>query len=230
MSELKLVIFDCDGTLVDSQGVIHAAMTRTFTDAGLEAPALEAVRRIIGLHLIEAIGRLAPGRSRTELEALERSYKEHFLALRQSPDYFEPLFDGVKDVLQGLDGAGYLIGMATGKSRRGVEAVLTSHGLKEYFAVTKSADDGPGKPHPQILEDALAETGVRPENAVILGDTSFDILLGKNAGVTPVGVSWGYHPVEELRASGAAAVLDSLYEVPGWLVRHWNGDGGSGAQ
>lgn len=219
---LRFAVFDCDGTLVDSQYVIAQTMNRTFEDFGLAALEREQIRRIIGLHLPEAIAELvgeAP--SGTSFDEMAEAYKRHFFQLRESGDFFEPLFDHVESVLKVLAEDNVVLGVATGKSRRGLEYVLEKHGLRGLFSCLKTSDDGPGKPHPQILVGAMAEVGARPEGTVVLGDTTFDILLAKNAGAGALGVDWGYHEGDELMAAGAAKLIGSFADVPEALKELW---------
>ncbi len=221
MTAPKFIVFDCDGTLVDSEYIIAEAMRRGFTAHGFEPIPREAVRRVVGLHLREAVATLAPHLSAAECDAVTESYKQAFYALRTEEDQREPLFDGVLPVLSTLRAAGHSIGLATGKSRRGVDAVFKLHGLAEYFDVVKTADDGPGKPHPQILEDAMAKVGATPADSVVIGDTTFDMELAANARAHAIGVHWGYHEGHELTAAGAAHVLKAFDELPGALAGIW---------
>ncbi len=204
---VRLVVFDCDGTLVDSQHNICAAMRSAFLGSGCDAPTDEAIRRIVGLSLGEAVASLAPNSSTPELETIMAGYKENFMLLRKQPDYNEPLFPGIQETLRHLDGEGFLLAVATGKSQRGLRATLDHHGLKSYFVTLQTADDAPGKPHPGMLEQAMAEAGARPEQTVLIGDTVFDMAMAGNAGTTGIGVSWGYHGVDELTAAGAHEIV-----------------------
>jgi phosphoglycolate phosphatase len=218
----KFAVFDCDGTLVDSQYVITQTMNLMFCDYDLPALDRTEVRRIVGLHLPEAIENLVPqapeGVSYVEMA---ECYKRHFFAIRESGAFFEPVFDHVGDVLNQLHGDGITLGLATGKSRRGSEYVLEKHGFIRLFSSIKTADDGPGKPHPQILLDAMAEAGAVPENTIVIGDTTFDILLAKNAGAGAIGVNWGYHSPHELEAAGAARLVGSFADIPHVLEELW---------
>lgn len=219
----RFAVFDCDGTLVDSQYVITETMNRTFADYGLPVLGREATRRVVGLHLPEAIAALVGEAPQgASFEDMAEVYKQHFFALRESGDFHEPLFDHVGDVLEALAGAGVVLGVATGKSRRGLEYVLEKHDLAKFFSCLKTADDGPGKPHPKILEDAMAEVGADPAGTVVLGDTTFDILLANNAGARAIGVEWGYHDASELTAAGAAGLVGSFRDVPHALEELWH--------
>lgn len=218
----RLILFDYDGTLVDSQRAILHAMTAGFAAADLPPPEAAAVRRVVGLSLEIAVARLCPdpGDGAT-VSRVADAYRAAFLALRSRPDYDEPLFPGVRNTLAALDRPEVCLGIATGKARRGLLASLERHGLGHHFVTLQTGDDGPGKPHPAMLERAMAEAGVGPGHTVLIGDTSFDMEMAVNAGVPGLGVSWGYHAPEELSASGAAAILDSLAELPPRLEALW---------
>lgn len=214
---LRLVVFDCDGTLVDSQHAIVACMAAAYAVEGLTPPQPADVRRVIGLPLLECMARLSPDHAADGHARLTEAYKEAFFTLRQSPDHYEPLFDGALAMLDQLEAEGFLLGIATGKAKRGLLAVLERHGLAERFVTLQTGDMGPGKPHPAMLQRAIAETGVAADDVVMVGDTSFDMLMARNAGVRGIGVGWGYHPTEELRAAGAHAIIERFDELPGVL-------------
>lgn len=213
---LALVIFDVDGTLIDSQAHILAAMEGAFAAAGRAAPPRDEVLGIVGLSLPVAIARLAPDLSEAELALWVSRYKDAFGALRQTAGSVEasPLYPGIREMLDRLSGTeDLLLGLATGKSRRGLAHVLETHGLTRHFVTRQAADDHPSKPHPSMLRAALSETGVAAERALFVGDTTHDIEMGCAAGVATLGVSWGYHPAERLRAAGAAGVVSRAVEI-----------------
>ncbi len=210
----RLVVFDCDGTLVDSQHVIVDAMRAAFRANGLDEPLGEAVRRVVGLSLEYAVAALLPEAGPATWAAVAESYRRAWRELRTMPGFREPLYPGARELLLGLDGGGYLLGVATGKGRRGLEEVLMRHGLRALFVTLQTADDNPSKPHPAMLERAMAETGSRPAETVFVGDTTFDADMAGSAGVRFVGVAWGYHPPEELARAGAGRVLESFAELP----------------
>jgi phosphoglycolate phosphatase len=201
---MRLAIFDVDGTLVDSRQVIAEAMDRAFVTLGLPPPGYERTRMIVGLSLAPAIVALAPDLPETEHPRLTDAYRDAFLEMR-AEGWQEPLYEGAVDLLDMLRREGWKIGMATGKARRGVRHILDHHSLEPYFDVTVCADDGPGKPDPFMVNANLAATGIAAEGALMIGDTSFDMAMGRAAGVRTVGVGWGFHTEAEIRAGGADA-------------------------
>lgn len=208
----RLALFDCDGTLVDSLGAIRAAMDATFADEGL-APPGAGVREIVGLSVEEAIARLRPPHEEGRIERMADGYRRHYRANREADAVAEPLFPGIAALLDRLTAAGWALGIATGESRRGLDALLATHGLADRFVTTRTADDHPSKPHPAMALAALSEAGVEARDAVLIGDTEFDMALAANAGVRAIGVAWGYHDAARLRASGAewvAATAEAL--------------------
>jgi phosphoglycolate phosphatase len=210
----RLIMFDFDGTLVDSQRTIAQSMARAFEAEGLPAPAPEAVRRVVGLRLEAAAARLLPDPDDTDTaERIAESYRNAFQALRGRGDVHEPLFPGAREMLERLDQPHVCLGIATGKGRRGLLSSLERHGLSEFFVTLQTADDGPGKPHPEILHRAMAEVGAGRAETVLIGDTTYDMEMAANAGVRAVGVGWGYHGSEELTASGAARVIESFDDL-----------------
>lgn len=215
----RLAVFDCDGTLVDSQHAIVACMTAAFVSENLVPPTLVEVRRIIGLPLAECMARLAPAESAPRAERLVEAYKEAFFALRQQPDHHEPLFEGALSALAAVEAGEWLLGLATGKSLRGLMAVLERHGLEKRFVTVQTGDRGPGKPDPAMLERAMAETGVPAEDMVMIGDTTFDMIMARRAGVHAIGVEWGYHAPDELRDAGAHVTVASFAELPDTVFR-----------
>lgn len=212
---LRLVIFDCDGTLVDSQHGIVQSMQQAFLSFGLIAPDPDAVKRVVGLSLDEAVARLAPELGASDVGQIAGSYKALFSELRASGDLPEPDFPGVLDAIAALDGAGYLLGVATGKSRRGLFAVIERLGLEGRFVTLQTADDvAAGKPDPEMCLRACGEAGVEAADAVVVGDTSYDMLMARAAGCGAIGVAWGYHPPVELQDAGAARIVGHGNEIP----------------
>jgi phosphoglycolate phosphatase len=209
----RLAIFDCDGTLVDSQASICAAMDDCFAAAGLAPPAAERTRRVVGLSLPQAMAVLLPEEAPSRHLALAEAYKASFQRMRRERDVEEPLYAGVAELLDALEADGWLLGVATGKSDRGLRLVLEHHGLHRRFATLQTADRHPSKPHPSMVEAALAEAGADPELSIMVGDTSYDMAMAKAAGVTAVGVAWGYHEAQELRAAGADYIAHHPLEI-----------------
>lgn len=215
---MKLVLFDCDGTLVDSAGFIHACMARTFVEDGLAAPELEQTKSIIGLSLPIAIERLLNGDSDGRTGRLTAAYKENFVRLRTEDAFHEPLFDGISELIQRLSlHDEILTGVVTGKSRRGLKLVLEKHGLAGHFHCQRTADDCPSKPHPAMVTECCRETGVDPSAAVVIGDTHFDVEMAISAGANAIGVNWGYHAPGVLVQAGARQVLQKPADLLDYL-------------
>lgn len=206
---MRLAVFDCDGTLVDGQADVCWAMARAFARAGLEAPDNQAVRRIVGLSLPAAVRSLAPALSDDQNRAVTEFYRSSFRARREEGLLDEPLYDGIADLLHALHHAGWSLAVATGKSDRGLAACLATHGIADLFVSLQTADRHPSKPHPAMLEAALAEAGALPSQAVMIGDTNFDMVMARSIGVAAIGVGWGYHDPAELLASGARTVAET---------------------
>lgn len=199
----RLALFDCDGTLVDSQHNIVAAMETAFSRAGLAAPQRNAVRRVVGLSLVHAVEKLLPQYPGELHRQIAEDYKSAFQEMRAVGTVDEPLFEGIADALDMLEAAGWLLGVATGKSDRGLDLCLSAHGIKGRFTTLQTADRHPSKPHPSMALAAMAEAGATPETTVVIGDTSFDMAMGIAAGARALGVDWGYHDAHELAAAGA---------------------------
>lgn len=210
---IKLVVFDCDGTLVDSQAAICRSMDAAFSAAGLPAPGRNAVRRIVGLSLPQALLELAPGASEGQRRHALEAYKASFRAARSEGTLEQPLYPGMAALLRRLHAAGRTLGIATGMSDRGLLACLGRHGVRPLFSTLQTADRHPSKPHPAMLEAALFEAGATPQEAVLIGDTGFDMAMAQGAGVRAVGVAWGYHEPAELLAAGAVGVAQSAEEL-----------------
>ena len=216
----KLVIFDCDGTLVDSQHMICAAMQQTFLDHRLDCPPREKLLSIVGLSLRESFEHLGEGAPGFPVETLIDRYKAAFFALREAQADIEPLYPGAREAIEGLAArADILLGIATGKSQRGVRMVLGHHGVLHHFSTIKTADDAPSKPHPGMVLDAMREAGSAPGDTIMVGDTTYDIDMARAAGVSAIGVTWGYHPVAELHAAGAHEVIGEFHLLSAALDR-----------
>ncbi len=210
---IRLAVFDCDGTLVDGQADICAAMEAAFAATGLGVPDRGAVRRVVGLSLPIAIRHLVPGADPDLCHAASEAYKQAFRAMRAEGRLAEPLFPGITPLLDRLGGSGWSLGVATGKSDRGLHSVLAVHGLSDRFVTLQTADRHPSKPHPAMLEAALFEACALPDDSVMIGDTTYDIAMAVSAGVRAIGVAWGYHAADELLAAGAAAVAETPEEL-----------------
>lgn len=222
MSDLRLVVFDVDGTLVDSQAHIVAAMSLAFSDLGLDVPERENILGVVGLSLPVLMPQLAPQASAATHDALVEGYKNAFMRLRTINPAADmmPLFPGAKTTIVDLQSEPEtLLGVATGKSRRGLDKVLTSHDLSKTFVTEQVADHHPSKPHPSMLQSCLSETAVDATRAVMVGDTSFDMEMAKAAGFFAVGVSWGYH--DRARLAAADVIIDQFEDLQGVLNAHW---------
>jgi phosphoglycolate phosphatase len=214
----RLVVFDVDGTLVDSQAHILAAMTHAYSGLGLPCPPKAAVLGIVGLSLPQAMAQLSPELPGPDLAQLVAGYKGAFSSLRA--ENLSPLYPGAAEVLDVLAARRDLVlGIATGKSRRGLDHILRAHGWQGRFATMQVADDHPSKPHPSMLHACLRETGLGAESAVMVGDTRFDMDMAQAAQMAGIGVSWGYHPPHQL----GARVISDFDALPTALEEIWNG-------
>ena len=213
MAAIRLAVFDCDGTLVDSQRTILEAMTAAYGVIRLPVPAADAIRGVVGLSLPDAVRRLLPPAAHPQADALAKAYREAFFDLRKNGKIHEPLYPKAKDTLSALKGKGILLGIATGKGRRGLIKTLEGHGILELFDTLQTADHHPGKPDPAMLVAAMRAAAAKPAETLFVGDTTFDIDMGRSAEVTALGVAWGYHPPELLLRHGAHAIVSTFDEV-----------------
>lgn len=198
---LRLIVFDVDGTLVDSQADIIAAMTYAFGAVGIPVPPRDDILSIVGLSLDEAMGRLAPRQDSTGRAEMVAAYKNAYANIRAQSSVTEtsPFYPHARSTLDQLAATPEnILGVATGKSRRGLDALLGGHGLSDLFTTEQVADHHPSKPHPSMLHAAMRETGTGPANSVMIGDTAFDMQMARAAGMRAIGVCWGYHPAEAL--------------------------------
>ena len=211
-----LIVFDWDGTLMDSESRIVACMQAAAADLSWNIPDYDATKDIIGLGLNEAVARLFPGRDAVEVQQLADQYRLHFLA-----DHIpgSVLFDGARELLSHLTDNDYLIAVATGKSRRGLKKEFESTGLGPLFHASRCADETFSKPNPQMLLEILDQLGVEADRTLVVGDTEYDIQMAINAGAHALGVSYGVHERDRLLNNGALACLDTLNEIPDWLAR-----------
>jgi len=220
--DLRLILFDVDGTLVDSQADIVASMHAAFGRVGLDLPDRAAILSIVGLSLPKAMERLARDADEAERDALVDIYKSTYAQLRAAAgsQASSPLYPGVRAVLDALNAVPEnLLGVATGKSKRGLDALMSGHDLSGMFVTRQCADHHPSKPHPSMIVQAMAETGVTPDQTVMIGDTSFDMEMARAAGVRAVGVSWGYHPVDRL--TGAHQIVARVGDLPSAIDEIW---------
>ena len=211
---MNLVIFDCDGTLVDSQHLIVSAMDSAFAAHGLKILPRQTTLSIVGLSLNEAVGRLIPDADAGFVGEVAQSYEDAFGILRRDPSNHEPLYPGALDVIRQLTARDdTVLGVATGKSRRGVAALFDRMNLHPHFVTIQTADTHPSKPHPSMIITAIQEAGATSASTVMIGDTSFDMEMARNADVASIGVAWGYHPVDELKTAGAHEIVHGYGEL-----------------
>lgn len=209
----RLAVFDCDGTISDGQAAVCAAMAKAFADVGLTVPADNAIRRIVGLSLPVAVSHLAPDEAPERRAQLVDAYRAAFFKAREQGLVAEPLYEGIRELLASLHAKGWRLGVATGKSDRGLAACLTNHGVVDLFVTLQTADRHPSKPDPSMLAAAMIEAGAEPQHTVMIGDTAFDMAMARAAGCRALGVAWGYHSPDELLEAGAKAVAQTTAEL-----------------
>lgn len=213
----RLALFDCDGTLVDSQANICLAMEHAFREVGMVPPPRPSIRRIVGLSLLEIMRTLLPEADSSAHADMVEQYRASYLILRNNGLEHEPLYDGMAGMLSKLDEHGWKLGVATGKSDRGLERCLDHHAIKNLFVTLQTADRHPSKPDPSMVIEAMADAGADSKSTVVIGDTVYDILMSKAAGCRSIGVSWGYHPIAELREAGADKIAETMNELEEFL-------------
>ncbi len=214
----RLALFDCDGTLVDSQHNIVMCMEQAFALNTRKPPSRTAIKRVVGLSLLEAMQMLLPEEDPDLHATLAEDYKNAFHQLRGNGLVEEPLFDGMLDAIDALEADGWVLGVATGKSDRGLALCLEHHGLLARFATLQTADRHPSKPHPSMVLQAMADVGASPDTTIMIGDTSFDMAMGVAAGARALGVDWGYHDTTDLTAAGAYFVADHPDQLIGAMT------------
>jgi len=208
-----LLIFDWDGTLMDSAGTIVACIQQASADLGWDVPSREAASHIIGLGLKEAVQTLFPGKSEADLPAMVERYRYHYL----SQDHEIELFEGARELILDLHEGGYLLAVATGKARRGLDRAFGHSGLEPFFHASRTADETFSKPHPAMIEELLEELEVEPPRALMIGDTTHDLEMARNAGVDSLAAGYGAHPQDKLAEHGPVALCGSFAELADWL-------------
>ena len=217
---MKAVLFDCDGTIADSAGLICMIMERAFRRFDLDPPSTEATRAIIGLSLDKAVQALRPSLDEATVLEVAEGYRIEYRAERARPDFTEALFAGMGELVRTLSQRDdVLVGMVTGKSRRGVAALTAHHGIAECFHAVRTADDCPSKPHPAMVLECCGEFGIEAERAVVVGDTTFDMEMAKAAGARAIGVTWGSHSDELMRGAGADEIVEDVEALATTLDR-----------
>jgi phosphoglycolate phosphatase len=217
---MRLVMFDMDGTLIDTQALIAENAAAAFASVGLPPPTPADVRAIIGLSLPVAIGRLARTEDVDVIEGLVGAYRAHYRASLEHDIDREPLYPGARDALERLKHQpDTILGVATGKGLSGVVRILGNHGLAGHFVTLQTPDHNPSKPHPGMLLRAMAETGAEPASTIMVGDTTYDMELARAAGCRAIGVSWGYHEAADLIAAGAGALIHDYSELDAAIIR-----------
>lgn len=226
---MRLILFDCDGTIVDSQHAISAAMEVAFSAHGLVAPERSRIIEVVGLSLVSAVRELIPDHEPDLINRIAETYKDAFGTLRRQSAHEEPMFPLARETIHALAATpGVVLGIATGKSRRGVDAIIERENLHGLFGSIQTADHHPSKPDPSMVHQAMTETGALPEQTVVVGDTTYDMLMALNARAKAVGVTWGYHPRTALGASGAHALIDCYSQLPATIDRVLAAPGSAG--
>jgi phosphoglycolate phosphatase len=216
---VRLIIFDCDGTLVDSQHMIVEAMRSAFAASDLPAPERGRMLRHVGLSVTQAMEAMTGLEDRDAIARLSADYRTAFAALRREASLTDPLFPGAREAVEALAAQDdVLLGIATGKSRRGVDLLLEREGFTRLFATIQTADDAPSKPHPGMMLQAMSATGTGAADTVMIGDTSYDMLMARAASARGIGVGWGYHDAPELLKAGAVKVAKDFQELLGDLL------------
>lgn len=214
--EIDLIVFDWDGTILDSAAAIVNAIQAACHDLGVDKPTDQQARQVIGLGLSDALQSAVPGLPEREYPKMVERYKYHYL----SGDHELALFKGIEALLAELANRGFSLAVATGKSRLGLERAFRHSGLGAYFQAFRCADMCHSKPHPQMLEELIQELGSMPERTIMIGDTTHDLLMARNAGTWGIGVSYGAHPRDKLCELQPLACVDTVQELHAWLQQH----------
>lgn len=218
---IRTVIFDVDGTLVDSQAMFTSTMAAAFAAEGLAPPDPEVALRLVGISLPQLVAMLLPDAGATRQAAVTASYRRLYNAAATGAAEAMP-YPGVEAGLRHLHGAGLVLGVATGKSRRGLDRLIAQQGWGGLFTTLQCADDHPSKPDRSMIDAALRQTGSATGMAVMVGDTTFDMEMARSAGIPALGVGWGYHPGADLTRAGATAVAVDFDAAVAWL-EDWAG-------
>ncbi|MCE2891548.1 MAG: HAD-IA family hydrolase [Hyphomonadaceae bacterium] len=216
----RFAVFDIDGTLVDSRAIITACMDKAFIGAGMPPPGFERTRRVIGLSLAPGLAYLAPQADDALRTLILESYRTAFFEMRQDPTFHSPAYDGADALLRSLLADNWVLGIATGKSHRGLDAMLEQHAWGHLFQAHFCADDGPGKPHPHMVLENMRVVGAQPDQTLVIGDSEHDMAMAIAAGTTAIGVSWGFGTTEEMLAAGAVRVTHQMGELEEALKSH----------
>ena len=210
-----LVVFDWDGTVVDSTAMIARSIQKAAADLGLQVPSLERASHVIGLGLRDALAAAVPDLAADRIEAFGERYRHHYIAIEEEI----VLFSGIRELLIELTESGAVLAVATGKSRRGLDRSFAATGLGMFFAASRCADETHPKPHPAMLHEITAALAMSPQRTVMIGDTTHDLAMARSAGTSSIGVTYGAHPRAQLEAEGALALVDDVAELRTWLMR-----------
>ncbi|QUS54462.1 HAD-IA family hydrolase [Pseudovibrio brasiliensis] len=222
---MYLIVFDCDGTLADSQDNIMIGFTAAYRSVDLPLPSRDEILETVGLTLHVAFEKLLGRKDPELIDRMVKGYQQVVWEMRSKGRDYDPLYEGAIEALKELEGReDVLLGIATGKHSRGMKHLISLHELEGVFTTMQTADVAPSKPNPGMIFQAMSETGVDLENTIMIGDTTFDMQMARNAGVKSVGVTWGYHSADDVKSAGATYVIDHFKELIPVLSEHfkWN--------